>query len=549
MAHQGQQQEGRARNGRWYVVALDGDLIALVYPGMRLGEDSAGGFSLDPDGALVELTIEHDLLAVHVLPKPGEKESPPLLVNPRNRVRINLPNNSFLIDPEWVSGNLNAEPIDIQVRPKRAQANAEPTLGLGSAGRQFAALGLVAIGAIALILGAVMFVTKEPTSVRQGKPVTQGTAQRSNSANPVEYREERPVDEQGSVQRHRSTAPIENTLPPVISSTANAAETAETDESIHEQNNDNEQIPSEESLANAASLAREDTFQPLVETTSTHVDTSTDSASTNVPAITSGTSDVEVSQELAEANEDAIPPVITGPAEVAETDESINDQNSNIAQIPSEGSSANAASLDREDTFQPLVETTSTHVDTSTDSASTNVPAITSNTFTTEDSQELANTSLLATEAVETDLAAQGNSPDPEPTSLVGPLEEFDVQEPLTNEAESNLELAPAPLGALLPEANAKVESELFPFSDLQVISQTPPKYPRIAPRDASGFVDVEFTVDESGRVTDIEVLGTPARYFERSVRDALPAWRFEAVSIDGRIVPVRTMLRITFRG
>jgi len=62
------------------------------------------------------------------------------------------------------------------------------------------------------------------------------------------------------------------------------------------------------------------------------------------------------------------------------------------------------------------------------------------------------------------------------------------------------------------------------------------PEYPRFARlRGIQGSVTAEFTIDRRGRVTDVRVVdSTPAGVFDRSVTDALEAWRFQPLLKDG---------------
>lgn len=98
-----------------------------------------------------------------------------------------------------------------------------------------------------------------------------------------------------------------------------------------------------------------------------------------------------------------------------------------------------------------------------------------------------------------------------------------------------------------LLDAQAGRFDKLHAISDLTPIRQTAPRYPRTAPRGASGSVDMHLTVTENGDVRDIEVLGGPREYFERAAVQAVRNWRFEPVVENGRPIPVRVAVRVTF--
>lgn len=65
--------------------------------------------------------------------------------------------------------------------------------------------------------------------------------------------------------------------------------------------------------------------------------------------------------------------------------------------------------------------------------------------------------------------------------------------------------------------------------ADLQPIKRVNPEYPADAARDGTeGFVEVEFTVDASGKVESVSVVNAkPARTFERAAVQAVKQWTF----------------------
>ena len=98
-----------------------------------------------------------------------------------------------------------------------------------------------------------------------------------------------------------------------------------------------------------------------------------------------------------------------------------------------------------------------------------------------------------------------------------------------------------------LLDAAAGRFDELYPLADLTPLRQQAPSYPRTAPRNASGSVEMHMTVTENGDVRDIEVLGTPREYFERAAVQAVRNWRFEPVIENGQPIPVRVAVKVTF--
>lgn len=65
--------------------------------------------------------------------------------------------------------------------------------------------------------------------------------------------------------------------------------------------------------------------------------------------------------------------------------------------------------------------------------------------------------------------------------------------------------------------------------ADLKPIKRVEPQYPPEAARAGTqGFVEVEFTVDETGKVKSVSVVNAkPARTFETSAVRAVKQWTF----------------------
>ncbi|RUO26202.1 energy transducer TonB [Aliidiomarina minuta] len=75
---------------------------------------------------------------------------------------------------------------------------------------------------------------------------------------------------------------------------------------------------------------------------------------------------------------------------------------------------------------------------------------------------------------------------------------------------------------------------------DAQPIVRIEPRYPPAAARDGiEGWVRLRFTIDETGGVTDIEIIeAEPRRVFDQEARRALRRWRYAPQVVDG--VPQR---------
>ncbi len=89
----------------------------------------------------------------------------------------------------------------------------------------------------------------------------------------------------------------------------------------------------------------------------------------------------------------------------------------------------------------------------------------------------------------------------------------------------------------------------LYAVSELKIRRQVAPTYPRSAEaKRVEGWADIEFTVTESGEVRDANAHDSSAPIFEGAAINAINRWRFEPVVEDGRPVPVRGVVRFTFK-
>jgi protein TonB len=76
------------------------------------------------------------------------------------------------------------------------------------------------------------------------------------------------------------------------------------------------------------------------------------------------------------------------------------------------------------------------------------------------------------------------------------------------------------------------------------------PRYPRKAARSKiEGWVKLEFTITESGTVSDpVVVDSSPRRTFDRSALQSIRKWRFQPRVVDGRPVQRKASQVIEFR-
>lgn len=74
--------------------------------------------------------------------------------------------------------------------------------------------------------------------------------------------------------------------------------------------------------------------------------------------------------------------------------------------------------------------------------------------------------------------------------------------------------------------------------ADLKPIKRVEPQYPPEAARaGTTGFVEIEFTVDPSGKVASVSVVNAkPTRTFEQSAVRAVKQWQFEPGGGKGKV-------------
>ena len=96
----------------------------------------------------------------------------------------------------------------------------------------------------------------------------------------------------------------------------------------------------------------------------------------------------------------------------------------------------------------------------------------------------------------------------------------------------------------------ADVLAKAQPVRDDMVVKANTPEYPPKAQRrKVAGFVDIQFTVNPSGEVVDVEVINAePADMFEDAAVRSIKKWRFKPLEIDGETVSQRLALRMRFK-
>jgi TonB family protein len=132
-------------------------------------------------------------------------------------------------------------------------------------------------------------------------------------------------------------------------------------------------------------------------------------------------------------------------------------------------------------------------------------------------------------------------------------LEQYDAARSWLDEA-AQIGFASADANSAQRDLDAAVAKRaslatMVPASQLTLLKSVQPTYPnRAAVSRTEGWVELGFTVSETGQVKDVVVHATsvPGVFEEAAVR-AVSQWRYQPVLRDAKPVPVRTELRIRF--
>jgi protein TonB len=91
--------------------------------------------------------------------------------------------------------------------------------------------------------------------------------------------------------------------------------------------------------------------------------------------------------------------------------------------------------------------------------------------------------------------------------------------------------------------------SEPLPIDDFRPLSVSDPFYPPQALRSGiEGWVELEFTITETGVVRDVAVVDAePRGVFDAAAAEAVGAWRFEPRFVNGRPVAQRSLVTLRF--
>ena len=90
---------------------------------------------------------------------------------------------------------------------------------------------------------------------------------------------------------------------------------------------------------------------------------------------------------------------------------------------------------------------------------------------------------------------------------------------------------------------------ETVAISALERTKYVAPRYPRAAQRrNASGYVDLAFTVTTAGTVADVQVTDSkPGTLFDNAAVEAVEQWEFQPAMENGQPIEKRVAVRMSF--
>jgi TonB family protein len=132
-------------------------------------------------------------------------------------------------------------------------------------------------------------------------------------------------------------------------------------------------------------------------------------------------------------------------------------------------------------------------------------------------------------------------------------LKQYDAARNWLSDA-SAVGLSPAESSAVAKDIDDAVNQQqllasVLPANQLTSVKIVPPVYPPKAERAATeGWVELDFTVTDNGRVQDIAVhAANPENIFDAAAIAALTQWRYQPVLKEGKPIAQRARIRIRF--
>lgn len=125
-----------------------------------------------------------------------------------------------------------------------------------------------------------------------------------------------------------------------------------------------------------------------------------------------------------------------------------------------------------------------------------------------------------------------------------------EMQRDLSKLAASSSGLGDVSFSIEMPDIEIDMGGNIHIARELTPLVRIPADYPISAlAKRIEGFVEMRFTVTETGAVANPEVLrASPPGVFDRAARRAVLRWKYQPQMIDGKPTPVVTYTRLVFK-
>ena len=598
-----------AQTTGWYLTARGGELTARVHPGMHLGEDASGEVSFQSSDGLVEIDIRDGTLVLrvtsdtHELEVPERGRAPTVYVDPQTRVQLSFPNNTVSIDTSSVTTGPVGDTLEIRVVQTSGDATSEsrPKAASGPPIARF--LRPVSVGTDETIESPNAEATDSAASedINDAAPASaQGVSVRDILVPEVSPAELSLVTADDAQQPNEALTtavhPVDGKVVPVGSGITRAAIFAavllavfvgSTYFIFQTQTQTQTQIETPPEPEIPTVVAAEDQPGALVASP-----VASKEALDSAPA---------ESQPPAESLESGNPELLAQIAALVESEE-LPDKAAVDFAVQSLKTLHLAYPNDPKvrQSLEILTERLASEAMLSYDGGD----AIMAGTLIAQASitgvaQESVSSALIYLAAAQAAAAQRNEELAARAADAASGTGEPDVARRETrdstvdNAQATQLELVPAfrpapmiyPYAFVAPQAsgsfgdqtrdylepgdavstnvdemaanrlaetNASLDAEqpadLYPLSQLKLIRQQLPPYPRRAPDGVEGSVNLQLTVTETGDVGGVEIIGEAPDYFVRAAMKAVLNWKFEPVFENGKPISVRTAVRVSFR-
>ena len=125
-----------------------------------------------------------------------------------------------------------------------------------------------------------------------------------------------------------------------------------------------------------------------------------------------------------------------------------------------------------------------------------------------------------------------------------------EMQQDISKLSASSSSIGDVSFSVDMPDIDIDMGGSIHIARELTPLVRIPANYPVSAlTKRIEGFVEMRFTVTETGSVANPEVLrASPPGVFDRAARRAVLKWKYQPQMVDGKPTPVITYTRLVFQ-